>query len=257
VVIHTGQFPLGFVQDTLVTTDGDRTRELELSPSPHLVKVPGVNDPLTTYPEGVVDAPLTFPSSSTADHTDTLRLTTLTGTHTVLHRYHLSGTDYRDVDEGFVSSDGKRLVVERGNHQDFGGLGPSSLADEFNLASGNTRTALGHYGSAAGQWRVATVSFQGPGDRIWAAWERAGRRKVYTVVAVHDATKWRRFAADAITVAGNTNGAVVIQPGKYVTLKPDDADAQRLVPTAEAVLLLAGKQYGMDVEGTAFVWVRP
>jgi hypothetical protein len=252
--LTTGQAPVGFANDQLVTSDAGVTKRLDLTPSPHLVTVPDHQFPLAAYSHGVIDThSLRAPSGPSM--TEQLRLTTFAGVHATLHNYVLAPTDYRFPDLGWVSGDGANLVIERGNHQDFGGLGPSSLADEFSLAAGHARHALGHYGTAKAAWRIASVTFVGPSDVVWAVWERATRSGADSLLARWTGHQWVAEKHRAIAAAGASNGWVVIQPGKYV-LASHNEEIFTTAPTGHALLRKGTRApVSINVEGTAFVWV--
>jgi hypothetical protein len=247
--VHTGVAPLGFAGHTLVGF-GIHVQRLVLAPSPHFVRIHS-NYPVTTYAHGVVDT-----LANSTDTSATLRLTTLSGQHTALHHYtDVSGPDYRDIEQGWTSSDGKKLVVERGNHQDFGGLGPSSLVDEFGLHGSHHRTALGHYGTLAAAWRLHDVVFRGASDTVWAAFERLGTNGVVTAVAHYSGGTWHTLRSGAVEVAADTAGNLVVQPGKY-TLENADANYYIPVATSSALLIRHGSTHALGVRGTQFFWVQ-
>jgi hypothetical protein len=251
--LDTDQVPVGFAGDRLVTEDGDLTRLVDLSPTPHLVKVDDHQFPLAAYPKGVVDTTFSEAPPGPSD-TQRLRLTTFSGSHTVLHSYVLAPDDARNPDLGWVSGDAKHLVIERGDHTDFGGIGPSSLADEFGLGSSHTRHQLGHYGTAKAAWRMNSVSFSGGSDKVWVVWERAVEAGATSVVAKYENGKWHTAMSDGIAVAGNHDGYVVVQPGKWVSVGVEAPDFDT-VPTADASLLHGGATHVLHAEGTTFVWV--
>jgi hypothetical protein len=257
LVIHltTDQSPIGFAAaDQLVTTDGLSTKRMDLLPTPHLVAVThNPQFPFAAYSAGVIDT-VHLEAPPGPRQTEQLRLTTFGGGHTVLHNYVLAPNDYRFPDGVWVSGDGTHFVVERGNHQDFGGLGPSSLADEYSLSSGHNRTQLGHYGTLAAQWRVASVSFAGSSDAVWAVWERGTVSGATSVVAVHEGRRWVAVTAHGIAVSGNQRGWVISQPGKYVSIG-SDSPAFDTVPTRHAFLRHDGTSRELNAEGSAFVWI--
>jgi hypothetical protein len=250
----TSQVPVGFAGDTLVTSNGDHTKTVDLQPSFHFKTVNDTQFPLGTYPKGVVDGPeLNKPAG--ARSTWEVRLTTFKGAHTVLHGYVRRPTDYQLPDAVWTSGDGKHLAVELGNHQDFGGLGPSSLLDEYSLTGAHHRAPLGHYGTPSAQWRVASVTFAGPSDMVWAAWERPTKSGATGVVATFSQGNWQRVASSGIAVAANAAGYVVVQSGKFVEFGQDFPEFNT-VPTASAVLVHGSTTATMNLEGSAFVWVR-
>jgi hypothetical protein len=250
--LRTNSFPIGFAGDQAVVS-GVKTSRVVLQPSPHLVPVPDTQYATAAYPAGVVDVKSTS-SPPGPDSTDQLRLTTFDGTHTVVHNYQLSPNDTRIPDLTFVSGDGKHLVVERGDHTDFGGIGPSSLVDEFSLDANHTRTTLGHYGTTKAAWRIGDISFARPSDRVWAVWERATPSGGATsVVAEHHSDGWVRIVSHGIAVAGNHDGWVVVQPGKYV-FASDGLRVSR-VPTSDALLLHDTSTSVLGIQGSQFAWV--
>ncbi|HEX3825141.1 MAG TPA: hypothetical protein VHV79_11815 [Mycobacteriales bacterium] len=251
--LRTEQSPIGFAGDTLITTDTATTDRVSVSPTMHLVKF--ANDPfaLIAGPQGVFDdQAVSAPRGP--NRTDRLRLITFSHARTVLHSYVLSPTNYRDIDQGWVSGDGQHLVVERGNHQDFGGLGPSSLADDFSLSGGFPRHQLGHVGSAKAQWRIDSISFAGATDQVWGLWDRATAHGVKSLAATYSKGNWRTVKQQAIAVAGNSNGDVIIQPGKWVSIGHDFPD-YRTVPTGDPVLVRGAVTKVVKVPGTEFSWL--
>jgi hypothetical protein len=251
--LNTDQAPVGFADDQLVTESGDSAKRLDLQPTAHLVKIKGGQFPMAAYPDGVIDTK-NYQAPHGPKQTWQLRLTSFKGVNTKLHNYVLGPTDYRYPDEAWVSSDNKHFVVELGNHQDFGGLGPSSLTDEYSLTGSHTRSRLGHYGSNAAQWRVAGVSFAGASDAVWAVWERATKHGATSVLAERAHGTWTLVTNHGIAVAGNAAGYVISQPGKYVVVDKDD-DGMAPVPTGDAKLISGSTTLTTNVEGSAFVWV--
>lgn len=250
--LKTEQSPIGFAGDVLITTDSATTDRASVQPTFHLVKF--ANDPfaLTAGPQGVFDNQA-VESPPGPNRTDRLRLTTFGHAHTVLHSYVLSTTNYRDVDQGWVSGDGKHLVVERGNHQDFGGLGPSSLGDEFSLTGGFPRHQLGHVGTAKAAWRINSISFAGATDQVWGVWYRAAAHGVKSVAATYSKGKWHTVK-QAIAVAGNASGDVIIQPGKWVSIG-HDVPAYQTVPSGDPLLVHGATTDVVKTPGSEFAWL--
>jgi hypothetical protein len=249
---HTGNYPVGFALDRLVVFNGRHTSLVDVSPTPQFEQVPGNLYPLTTYDRGTVNVKtLTKPPGKR--NTDQLRLTTFNGATRVLHNYVMSPKSARIPDLGFVSSDGEHLVVERGDHTDFGGIGPSSLTDEYRLSNHYARTSLGHYGTAKAAWRIGDVSFAGPADQPWALWERATRKGATSVVAVQRHSGWHRVLGHGIAVSGNSGGYVVTQAGRYV-FDHDGLQFTR-VPIGPAMLNHGKAASPLHIKGSQFAWV--
>jgi hypothetical protein len=249
--LRTSESPVGFAGDTLIT-EFNATQRLVLTPHPHFVLVHHGRSPLTGYPGGVVNETL---SNDTKD--SKLLLTTFAGHHTTLHRYTDAGPKtYRLADQAWVSGDGKHLAIERGNHQDFDGLGRSSLVDEFSLHGSHTRHTLGTYShtAAGSSWRVADLAYVGTKDRVWVAWERATAKHTVALVASYSGGKWHLQRAKAITVAGNRAGNVVIQPGKYIKGKAPEGFPTAHA-TSDALLRHGSKTSKLGVKGVQFFWV--
>jgi hypothetical protein len=249
----TGQTPVGFAGDSLITSNGDHSKVVNVQSTLHFSPVDDTQFPLGTYPGGVVDGPQ---SNAPAGPKSTwrVRLTTIAGQHTVLHSYVLRPTDYQIPDAAWVSGDGKHLVIERGNHQDFGGLGPSSLADEFSLTGAHHRSQLGNYGTPAAKWRIASVSYAGASDTVWAVWERGTKVGATSVIATFSHGNWQRVMTGGIAVAGNAAGYVVVQKGTYVEFGKDFPEFN-VEPSAGAMLVHGSSTLPMNIEGSAFVWV--
>jgi hypothetical protein len=251
--VHTARsakFPVGFAGDSLLTFNDRHVFRVVLAPSLHFVRVAG-GFPITAYRHGVVDSRV-----NDNDTVEQLRLTSLSGHHTVLHRYtDIGSPDFRETSQAWVSDDGDRLVVERGDHQDFGGLGPSSVADEFDLHGSHARTALGHFGALHGEWRLGDVGFRGPSDAVWAAWHALGRHGVRTVIAHVSNGHWVTFMSGAIDVAASQTGNLVVQPGRYRLQNADDNFYARHA-THLARLVHHGLSSPLKgVKGTQFFWV--
>jgi hypothetical protein len=249
----TPEEPVGFAGDQLVTSNADTTKRLVLTPTPHLVKVHSAQFPLAAYRKGVADT-INLLKPAGPKQTWRLRLTSFGGKETTLHNYVLAPTDYRSPDGAWVSGDGKHMVVELGNHQDFGGIGPSSLADEFALTGSHARTQLGHYGTNAQQWRVGGVAYAGSSDAVWAMWERATTHGATSVVASYAHGTWTMVTKHGIAVAANAAGYVISQPGKFVVVNKNDDDMAP-VPTGDASLIHGSTTLPLQAEGSAFVWV--
>jgi hypothetical protein len=257
--IETGQYPIGFAGDTLITTGASHSKKLVLTPTPHLVDLPGHQAGLSAYPHGVVDAPSIFTATSDR-HTDSLRLSSFGGQHKALHRYRLGPTNYRDVDAAWVSGDGRRLVIERGNHQDFAGLGPSSLADEYSLGGSHRRGPLGHYGTAKAAWRIQSVTYTGKADVVTAVWYRAHGHKrsnlAESVVAQFTNGAWHRIVAHGVAAAGDRAGYLIVQPGRWVQGRLDEEVDVK--PVGDSLLMKgSGVPAVLDATGTAFAWINP
>lgn len=247
--IATNKSPAGFAGDTLLVTF-NKTFRLVLSPSPHFVYVPHAGIALTGWAHGAID-------TTYADNTGsgTLRLTSWSGRQTRLHHYTDFGPpNYRTIDAAWVSADNRQLLVERGNHQDFGGLGRNSLVDEFALTGHHHRTALGQYpGNQV--WRVTGAAFRGAGNVPYAAWEAQTRSGVRTVVARFSAGRWIRVRNGAIAVAADPSNDLLVQPGDYAmphtSGNPTDYPAAR--PTKQALLRMGRRNYALSgVRGIEF-----
>lgn len=251
--LKSGQFPVGFAGNRLVTYAGT-TKRLVLTPKPHLVKVHDSAFPLAAYAHGVIDTK-TVNAPAGPSQTWEVRLTSFSGSHTVLHRYVLAPTNYRDpANPAYVSGDGKRVVIERGNHQDFGGLGPSSLADEFRLTGSHARSTLGHYGTAKAAWRIGGVAFSGSSDSVWTMWERLTKTGATSVVARHGSSGWNLVDAHGIAVAGNATGDVIIQSGNWISASKVVQDFEP-VPTGNASLRDGAGTVTLDASGTFFAFI--
>jgi hypothetical protein len=246
---RTNREPVGFAGDTLLTFNRHVVKVVVGSPL-KFVRVAG-GFPITTYRHGVVDVHL-----NSTDTAERLLLTSMSGHRTVLHRYtDIGAPDYRETSQAWVSSDGKKLVVERGDHQDFGGLGPSSVVDEYNLHSHHARTTLGHVGRPGAHWRLGDVAFRGPNDRVWAVWHALGRHGVRTVLTHVVGGHWVITGHHDIDVAANRAGYLVVQSGKYVLQNPNDNFYARHA-TGDVMVVHNGRARFSSVRGTQFFWVR-
>ncbi|HEX3897822.1 MAG TPA: hypothetical protein VHW74_01510 [Mycobacteriales bacterium] len=262
ITVPGAAYPLGFSGSQLIV-EGARTARLVLKPTPHYVSLHEGNAyPVATYQGGVVDVDSTGSANSDVD-TERLRLTTFAGKHTVLHTY-VVGLDYRAVTANIdaVSPDGKHLLVERGNHQDFDGLGPSSLFDEYAMTGSHTRRQLGHYGTNKADWRLVDSTFVGKQDTPWLALHGGyikiskGHYAVNGVVVKYAGGKWQLVQPRAIAVAGNSDGYAVIQPGKWQEVKNSPDGEFDAVPTAPAILQGPGGTHTLSkVEGSQILWV--
>lgn len=248
--VATNKTPAGFAGDTLLVTF-NRTFKTVLRPKPQFVPVPHAGLALNGYAHGAIHV-----KTSRHGTSGTLELTSFGGATSRLHQYtDFSAPTYRDVDAAYVSSDQRRLLIERGNHQDFSGLGPCSLADEFSLTGHHHRTPLGHFGSKARVWRIATAAFRGPSDQPYVAWEAQTRSGVPAVVARWSGGRWHRVAGDTISVAADTRGDLLLQPGTYT--RPHSphnrSDYPAPYPTAAATLRLGGRTHTLNgVRGLQF-----
>lgn len=248
--------PIGFVGHTLVAGNGTRVSKLVLTPAPHLVPLHDRSRVIATYKHGLVDDVVTFPKNTNSSRFyEHVRLHSLGGHKRSLHTYTDGGKKLRGVSISTTSGDSRRLVIERGDHTDFGGVGPSSAVDELSLTGAAHFEHLGHYGAAAARWRVWTESFVGRGDHVWVTWYRASAGGVHSVVARWRHGHWQLIAKRAVAAVGNPRGYVVVQPGKFVPVPHSIAGESTPSPTASAVLVHRGHSHALGIEGSAFVWI--
>jgi hypothetical protein len=262
ITVPGAGYPLGFSGSQLIV-EGSRNARLVMKPTPHYVSLHEGNAfPVATYRGGVVDVDSAGSVNSDVD-TERLRLTSFGGQHTVLHTY-VVGMDYRAVTANIdaVSSDGKQLLVERGNHQDFDGLGPSSLFDEYAMTGSHPRRQLGHYGTNKADWRLVDATFVGKQDTPWLALHGGyikvskGHYVVNGVVVKYIGGKWQLVQSQAIAVAGNSDGYAVVQPGKWQPVKNSPDGEFDAVPTAPAILEGPGGVHTLaGVQGSQILWV--
>jgi hypothetical protein len=247
--VRTHQFPIGFAGDRLLVFNRHVARVVVGSPLT-FVRVVG-RIPLTAYRHGVVDMHV-----NSSDSAERLLLTSTSGHRTVLHRYtDIGPPDYRETSQAWVSQDGKKLVVERGDHQDFGGLGPSSVVDEFNLHGSHARTTLGHVGGLHAEWRLGDVAFRGANDQVWAVWHRLARHGVRTALTHVVHGHWVRNDQPDIDVAANRAGYLLVQPGKYVLQNPND-NFYASHATGHAFVVHHQAARFSGIRGTQFFWVK-
>jgi hypothetical protein len=251
--LKTDDIPLGFAGNHLITY-GAHTDLVSLTPTVHLHRLAVAGYPLAPAPNGVVSVKALSPPPGTAT-TRQVRVTSLDGSAQLVHNYVVSPKDTALPATAYASPDLNRLIVELGDHTDFGGIGPSSLVDEYPLDGGMTKVRLGHYGSAAKQWRVGGASFIRKADKPVVLWERATKHGAVGVVAVYRHNKkWTPLLTHAIAVAGNRSGYAVVQGGRYVF--SHDGEAVTRVPIGDAILLGGAQAKVMGIGGSAFAWIR-
>lgn len=248
--IATNNDPVGFGGDRLLVTF-NRTFRLVRTPHPHFVQVPHAGLAIDGYAGGAIDVRYDGNGATRG----TLRLTSWSGHQTPLHHYTDFGQpDYRPVDQAYVSSDQRRLLVERGNHQDFDGLGPGSLVDEFSLTGHHHRTALGNY-SDVEQWRVAGAAFRGTANQPYVAWEAQTQHGVRALVASYAGGRWNRVAGATIAVAADRAGDLLLQPGRYLAPRSanNPTDYPAMHPSRAATLRLGSHTHRLaGVRGIQF-----
>lgn len=248
--------PVGFVGHRLIASNGVNAFKLLLTPSPHLVSLHEKQRVLSTYKRGLVDDVVTFPKKqNTSRYYEHVRLKTLGGHKRVLHTYTDGGKKLRSVELSTTSGDSKHLLIERGDHTDFGGTGPSSAVDELSLTSARHLRHLGHYGSASSRWRTWTESYVGPDDHVWVTWYRVHARGVRSIVTRFTHGRWELVAKRAVTAVGNPSGYVVVQPGQFTLVANSVANQHVPTPTGSAVLVHHGHEHALAIQGSAFVWI--
>jgi hypothetical protein len=267
-VLRSNQSPLGFAGSTLVTV-GAYNKRLVKKPTPHLVRIPGDGYAIATYDKGIVDVKSSVPDNNKhVIEIDRLRLTTFGGHHTLLHTYKV-GMQYRSVAANLaaLSADGRKLLVERGNHQDFEGLGGSSLFDTYSMGAKHVRKQLGHYGTSKAKWRLSSATFVGPHNTPWLAIHSAPKKSNagdYYVVRGHVVSyshgKWTVQDNQGIAVAGNSDGYVVVQNGEWQPVAASEAGDYKPVPGGYAQLRgpqdgSLGGHYMKGIKATELVWV--
>jgi hypothetical protein len=263
ITLRSNDAPLGFAGSTLVTV-GSYSKRLVKKPTPHLVRIPGHGYAVATYPKGIVEVKSSVPADNRKVYqVDRLRLTTFDGHHTPLHTYRVND-QYRSAGGNVdaVSADGRKLIVEFGNHQDFEGLGGSSNFDTFAMHGARVRHQLGHYGTSKARWRLAGATFVGAHNMPWLAIHSAPKRSksgdYYVVrgfVVSYAHGKWTRQDDHAIAVAGNSDGYVVVQDGEWQPVEHSDAGEYRPVPGGFALLRGPhGAHYLRGIKAVELVW---
>jgi hypothetical protein len=250
--------PLGFVHNTLVTTRYEQQGfRLKLTPKPHLVRIrvhlryPTI---LATNRTGIVV--LTNPRASRDSLSiDRLSRVSFGGVARTIHRYVHSSSSLAPLELAWTSPDGTQLVVEHGDHTDFGGVGPSSRADELNPNTASSPTALGHPGTAKAAWRMEQTTFAGKRNSIYTVWMTAHSSAPHPVVATYSHGSWHRVLNHALVVAGNRSGYVAVQPGKYVQDPAVDFPAYDIKAVGGAVLVHGGTRHTLSIGGTELAWV--
>jgi hypothetical protein len=267
ITLRSSQSPLGFAGSTLVTT-GAYNKRLVKQPTPHLVRIPGDSYAVATWAKGIVDVVSTTPDKSKYVQIDRLRLTTFGGHHTLLHTYKV-GMQYRSAAANIdaVSPDGRKLIVELGNHQDFEGLGGSSNLDTFAMHGDHARHELGHYGTSKAKWRLVDATFVGARNTPWVAIHSAPKKSNagdYYVVRGHIVSyshgEWTMQENQGIAVAGNSAGYVVVQNGEWQAVQNSDAGEYKPVPGGYMQLRgpqdgSLGGHYMKGIKATEMVWV--
>jgi hypothetical protein len=255
--VKTSDGPLGFAGDTLITTNGEGAKRLILTPSPHLLKIKLPKQAfqvIAPAKHGVVA--LKIPRTP---HADTITQDLITvgfgGQVTTIHDYAPISNDTAPIEDGWSSGDGQHLVIEHGDHTDFGGVGPSSQADELNPNHANSPTRIGHPGTAAADWRMEQTTFAGPHAEVYTVWMTAKSNTPRPVVYRYASGGWQLVARHALVVAGNSGGYVVVQPGKYVQDPNIDFPAYDVVPTGDALLVRGSAHQTLGVSGTEFAWL--
>jgi hypothetical protein len=132
--LKTDNVPVGFTGNRLLTY-GAHTDVVELTPTVHLRQLAVSGYPLAPAPDGVVSVK-SLSSPPGPSTTEQLRVTRLDGSAQLLHNYVLSPKATALPDRAYTSPDQRRLVVELGDHTDFGGVGPSSIVDTYPLSGG-------------------------------------------------------------------------------------------------------------------------
>jgi hypothetical protein len=262
-VLRSNQSPLGFAGSTLVTV-GAYNKRLVKKPTPHLVRIPGDSYAVATWAKGIVDVKSSVPDNNKhVVEIDRLRLTTFDGHHTLLHTYKV-GRQYRSAGANIdaVSPDGKKLLVELGNHQDFEGLGGSSNFDTYSMGPKHVRHQLGHYGTSKAKWRLSSATFVGPHNTPWLAIHSAPKQSksgaYYVVrgyVVSYSHGRWTVQENQGIAVAGNSDGYVVVQNGEWRPVQGAADGEYEPVPGGYA--LLRGPQGGHYLKGikaTELAW---
>jgi hypothetical protein len=257
--ILTGKYGalLGFVHDQLHVLKSDvhaTVGAIVLAPTPHVVKtrISSYASPLAVVKGGIVE---TYLADRRAKRLHIqIRLQPPSGKPLILHTYVIPPSSVRSPDGGWVSGDSNGLIIENGDHTDFGGVGPSSHIDLF-TRGGLKFQHLGHFGTAKAQWRVQDIGFSGKHDQPWGAFTSAATPSVAADVGRYVDGAWQVVAGHAIAFAVDSSNNAVVEGGKYVPVKSQGGPEYRTKPSSDAVLIHRGKQTRLTgVQGTQFVW---
>jgi hypothetical protein len=255
--VRSPQMPLGFAGDKLVTSEYEQDAAHFVTGSrPRLkkIKLPRcVLEVLASSKHGVVA--MCEPRSVSDTTVQRLLDVSFSGRARTIHSYApISANDPSLIEDGWSSSDGKRLIVEHGDHTDFGGVGPTSTADELNP---NTRSTPDHLGGPSGSkvWRMEQTTFAGAHDEPYAVWMTESAGSPEPTVFRCSGGAWHRVAGHSPVVAGSPNGAVVVQRGSYVQDAGVDFPAYHVAARGKATLINAGRRHQMSISGLAFAWL--
>lgn len=167
--------------------------------------------------------------------------------------------------QGWVSDDGQRIAIERGDHTDYCGIGPSS-----------SLVLLDREGSALGPevpgppipaalppspWdgmRLQYVRFTDP-DSALALWTMCRQstngtaaRDPYSAVYRLQGGKWSLVREATIAVAAVPAGGIVLQPGAFRLGDGEGGPSVLPEPSGEALLIRDGRTVRLPVSGVDF-----
>jgi pimeloyl-ACP methyl ester carboxylesterase len=253
---------IGFTSDRVVAIEGAEAESSPLSSPLSFAKLatPAITlDVLNAVSGGLLV--LTSPPGGGAQSlTEEVTLVGSSGGAVTVHGF--SSQSYAEpvlTSTNAVTRAGDELLLERGDHTDFCGVGPSSGALLVDLPGGAIRP-LGHPGTAAQQWRLESATFVGSSPvAVWATCSPAGvvqynePPRVNTYISTR--TGWQLIHQGAAIAAGSPTGALLVQPSQYVPVPQAPYPAFDVAPTGDAMLINGSEQHPMALRGVEFAWV--
>lgn len=182
-----------------------------------------------------------------------------------LHTFPHGATGAAGYNRGWVSDEGQRIAIERGDHTDYCGIGPSSslvLLDGKGSLLGPEAAGPPIPASVPhSDWqhmRLQYVRFAGS-DSALALWtmctqgpnDAAARNPYSAVYRLRDG-KWSLVRADMIAVAPAPSGGVLVQPGAFRLGDGEGGPSVSPEPSGDALLVQGGRTTRLPVSGVDF-----
>jgi hypothetical protein len=230
------------------------------------------DDAIGAVPEGVVAIGWEDIGDSIQQRLD---LVGYDGTVRTLRRFPRRATSMAGYIQGWMSDDGTRFWIERGDHTDYCGVGPSSWLAIVTRGGALARPEIpappppSGVDVRAGQgMRLQNLRPAGPGsDSAYALWASCtlgpsgSYEQVYSGIYRLNAGKWSLVRKDAIAAAAvpsgtAATGGAVVQPGRIRLGPGEGGPAVYLEPSGNALLIRNGKTTPLPIAGVDFRIVR-
>jgi hypothetical protein len=156
-------------------------------------------------------------------------------------------------EQAWTSRDQTRALLEKGDHTDYCGVGPSSTLTTVDLPHRTIVRTIQSPGPAARQWRLLSYAYvtDDTGYGLWVTCQTGISHRPSAAVYHLADGRWNRVVSGALAMAARDDQTVAVQQGKIIPL-PDGVTAP--APSGTAFVLVHGVRSPLALGAVDFGW---